>query len=641
MNRSNSALPAQPDLDPTVPTITVDGLTFRDLDHDGELGPYEDWRRPVAERVADLLSRMTLEEKVGTMLHGTLRADEGPLAVLGRGERYDLDDVAGLIGDRHVTSMITRLIPAPGPFAEQNNLVQRIAAKARLGIPVTISSDPRHHFGDLVGATVSGTGFTEWPETLGLGALDDVDLVRSFGDCVRREYRSVGIAMSLAPQADLATNPRWPRFSGSFGEDPALVDRMVGAYVEGVQAGADGLGPTSVACVVKHWVGYGATSNGFDGHNFYGRHAAFPSDAFDDHVAAFSRAFANGVAGVMPTYSILQDLELEGVPVEQVGAGFNRQLLQDLLRRDHGFGGMVLSDWAITRDCNDACRTGEPSQEAADIAMCWGVEDLSRVERFAACINAGVDQIGGEEDPAPLLEAVRSGRISEARIDDAVGSVLAHKFELGLFEQPFVDPEHATAVVGSPEARAEAADAQRRSLVALAGTATVPADAIVWAEGPLADELAARGVAMTDDVTAATFAVATTSTPHEELHPGFFFGRWQHEGDLDFKPGTPERDRLDALLGAVPTVLVVTMDRPPILTPFVDADSPSRAAAVVADLGASPAAVADVLTGATTAEGRMPFRLPATMEDAIASPCDRPSDDLAPLFPTGTGTFAD
>ncbi len=630
----------QPDIDPAVPTITVDGLTFRDLDHDGELAPYEDWRRPVAERVADLVARMTLEEKVGTMLHGTLRADAGPLAVLGRGERYDLDDVAGLIEGRHVTSMITRLVPAPGPFAEQNNLVQRIAAEARLGIPVTVSSDPRHHFGDLVGATVSGTGFTEWPETLGLGALDDVDLVRSFGDCVRREYRAVGIAMSLAPQADLATNPRWPRFSGSFGEDPALVDRMVGAYVEGVQAGTDGLGPTSVACVVKHWVGYGATANGFDGHNFYGRHAAFPSDAFDDHVAAFARAFANGVAGVMPTYSILQGVELDGVPLEQVGAGFNRQLLQDLLRRDHEFGGLVLSDWAITRDCNDACRTGEPTQEAADIAMCWGVEDLSRVERFAACINAGVDQIGGEEDPAPLLEAVRSGRISEARIDDAAARVLAHKFELGLFEQPFVDPDRAAAVVGSPDARAEAADAQRRSLVVLAGTATVPAGAIVWADGQLADELAARGVTVTDDVTTATYAVVTTSTPHEDLHPGFFFGRWQHEGDLDFKPGTPERRRLDALLTAVPTVLVVTMDRPPILRPFVDADSPSRAAAVVADLGASPAAVADVLTGAATPEGRMPFRLPASMADAIASPGDRPSDDLAPLFPLGSGGAA-
>lgn len=618
-----------------VPTLDVDGHRFRDLDRDGVLSPYEDWRRAAGERADDLLDRLTLDEKVGLMLHGSLRAADGPMAMLGQGTSYDLAAARTQLLDRRVSSVITRLTSDPAAFAEQSNLIQDIAAEGRLGIPVTISSDPRHHVGEIFGATVTGSGFTEWPEPLGLGAVGDADVVRRFGDCVRVEYRAVGIHMSLAPQADLGTSQRWPRFAGTFGEDPDVVNALVGAYIEGAQGGRGGLHADSVACVVKHWVGYGAARDGFDGHNYYGRFSAFPAGAFADHVRAFQNAFDVGVAGVMPTYNILEGLELAGEPLEQVGAGFSEQLINGLLRRDHGFGGLVVSDWAITHDSSESCRTGEPSQGPDEIAMCWGVEDLSRVERFAKAINAGVDQLGGEEDPEPLLEAVRAGLVTESRIDDAVRRTLVQKFELGLFERPFVDPAAANAVIGDPAVAAAAVDAQRRALVVLeaARRPMIVGDDIVLADDPIADALTERGITVTDDPAVATRAVVVTATPHQQLHPGHFFGRIHHEGDTDFDVDDDEWCRIEPILSEVPTIVIVHMDRPAVVTPFC-----GLADALIAELGVSPDVVADVLVGRTEATGRLPFTLFRHRDDVSASPCDRPSGNT--LFPRGTGVFA-
>ena len=298
---------------------------------------------------------------------------------------------------------------------------------------------------------MESTGFSQWPDTLGFGALGDEALVERFGDVVRQEYRAVGIHMALSPQADLATSPRWPRIDGTFGNDPAMVRRLVGAYVRGIQGGRSeagrpsSLGASSVAAVVQHWVGYGASRDGFDGHNWYGRYSAFPSGKLNEHIEAFLDAFAVGVSGVMPTYNILEDVVLDGEPLEAVGAGFSKQLLIDLLRGVYGYQGVILSDWGITRDMSESCRSGVPVQTPEFIAMPWGVEELSHVEKFAKTINAGVDQIGGENDPGPIVEAVGLGLVSLARIDDAVRRILIQKFELGLFDNPFVE---ASAAVG-------------------------------------------------------------------------------------------------------------------------------------------------------------------------------------------------
>jgi len=221
----------------SAPIIQVGGRKFKDLNRNGLLEPYEDWRRPPRERALDLVARMTLEEKAGMMMHGTARSS-GPMGMVGAGTGYDTAAMGRLIRDAAVNSFITRLRAEPATLAAQNNALQEIAERTRLGIPLTISTDPRNHFQYTLGASVQSSGFSQWPETLGFAALRDVSLVRRFADIARQEYRAVGIEETLSPQADITTEPRWSRISGTFGEDPDLASELVEAYVQGFQHGA-------------------------------------------------------------------------------------------------------------------------------------------------------------------------------------------------------------------------------------------------------------------------------------------------------------------------------------------------------------------------------------------------------------------
>jgi beta-glucosidase len=635
----------------SAPMIELDGLRFRDLDHDGELAPYEDRRNPVAVRVTDLIGRMTIEEKVGQLLHGTATA-EGPLAVLGIGDEYDIEAARGLVLGSGVTSMVSRLSPSPGRLAEQNNMLQAVAAQGRLGIPITLSTGPRNHFSALAGPNVEANGFSQWPGPLGLAATNDAELVKRFGEVVRQECRAVGFHMALTPQADLATEPRWSRTDGTFGSDPDVVRTCVGAYVRGLQGGVGGVGVESVAAVVKHWVGYGASRDGFDGRSYYGRFSAFPGGHFDKHVSAFLDAFDAGVAGVMATYNILEGVHLDGVEIEQVGAGFNAQLLNELLRGVHGFDGLVMSDWAITKDLSESARTGVPPQEPTDFATCWGVEHLSRTERFAKGVNAGVDQFGGEDDPEPFFEALQTGLLADAQIDAAAGRVLKLKFELGLFDNAFVDAGAASTIVGNDDFRLAAATARSRSRVALKtdGRPAIAPDDVVYLHGLTADAFLAASVDITEDIEKATTAIVRLSTPSERIHPNFFLGSIQDEGDLDFKDGHSDLEALRSISAQVPTTVVVHMNRPAILTNVRD-----LARAIIVEFGTGrsildlafelaagdplvPASDSDLvenLTGATPLLGRLPYDLPISMAAVRSRHCDAPTGNVEPLYPFG------
>ncbi|MBA4355477.1 MAG: beta-glucosidase, partial [Novosphingobium sp.] len=299
----------------------------RDLNHNGKRDPYENPALSTEKRVTDLLARMTLEEKVALMLHGTLSA-EGSRGI-GIGKAYDKALAEQLLA-RGVNSFITRLSPDARAFAQENNAIQRMAQATRLGIPATISTDPRNHFQVTVGVSSASGGFSQWPETLGMAAIGDEKLVERFGRLVAAEYRAVGIQMALSPQADLYTEPRWARGVATFGADPATVSRLAGAYVRGFQGSVKGLVKSGVATVVKHWVGYGAEPEGFDGHNYYGRTAKLDNASFAQHVAAFDGALAAKSAGVMPTYVIAQGVSIAGKPVPQVGAGFSKPMIEGL-----------------------------------------------------------------------------------------------------------------------------------------------------------------------------------------------------------------------------------------------------------------------------------------------------------------------
>src|SRR2546427_1302938 len=208
------------------PVLQKDGLQFKDLNRNGVLDPYEDWRLSPEQRARDLVARMTLEEKAGAMMHGTVRAVGGTMAAAGMGGQYDTASARALIDSVKVTNLITRLNTDPRTLAVANNGLQAIAEGTRLGIPLTISTDPRNHFQYLTGVDTQTT-FSQGPEALGFAAIDDTALTRHFGDIARQEYRAVGIHMALSPQADLATEPRWPRVAGTFGEDAALAERLV------------------------------------------------------------------------------------------------------------------------------------------------------------------------------------------------------------------------------------------------------------------------------------------------------------------------------------------------------------------------------------------------------------------------------
>jgi beta-glucosidase len=628
----------------SAPLLTADGLTFKDLDKNGKLDPYEDWRLPAEVRTADLVQRMSLEELAGLMVHGTLFS-VGPMASLGVGSEYDLARMSRFILDGHVNAFITRLNAGAESFAKQNNEVQAIAESTRWGIPVTISSDPRNHFEHVLGATIQDSTFSMWPVPLGFAALNDAELTRHFADVVRQEYESVGIRESLAPQADLATEPRWPRTDGTFGEDVDIAKRMVEAYVVGLQDGPNGLKSSSVITVVKHWAGYGAAKDGWDSHNYYGRFAEFSGHNFAQHLIPFTGAFEANVGGVMPTYSIMQNLSIDGNQVEQVGAGFNRQLLLGLLRGRYGFRGVILSDWGITNDCPAACRNGASAgnkPDPRDIGMPWGAEDLTVAQRFAKTINAGVDQIGGTEQSSVIVEDVHNGSISEARVREAASRILLQKFQLGLFEQPYVDETRAAAIAGSEEFVREGQAAQARAVVLLENKTVAstgrpllplaPRGKKVYLSGVGAKAAETAGFSVVTDPAQADLAIIRAGAPHESEHPNFFFGSRQHEGRLTFTEKDGAYAELLRVSPKVATVFVTTLERPLILS-----NIRPHTTAMLGDFGISDEALLALLTGKISPRGRLPFELPSSVEAVRQQKSDLPHDSLSPLFPIGFG----
>jgi beta-glucosidase len=609
---------------------------YRDLNNNGLLDPYEDARLRDDQRTTDLIGRMTLDEKVGTLLHGTLPAIGNPFGSSDKG--YDLPAIEALIRERGITSMISRLSVPPAQFAAQNNAVQRLAERSRLGIPVTISTDPRNHFSVVAGASVAASGFTQWPEPLGLAALGDADLVRRFGAIAAREYRAVGLHMALSPQADLATEPRWSRALATFGADPETVSRLAGAYVEGFQGSAQGVTRTGVATVVKHFVGYGAEPEGFDAHNAYGATVKLTNKSFAQHLAAFEGPLKARSAGVMPMYAIVSGVTLNGRPLVPVAAGYNAKLLQGLLRKRLGYQGIVISDWGIASDCPQACLapTSQQPQGPGAIGMPWGVEHLSIDNRLAKGVSSGIDQFGGFDQPAPLRAAVNAGKITVRQLEDAVRRVLMVKFRLGLFDNPFVNEGAAARIVGAPEAVAQAARAQREAQVLLEnGSATLPlasARRKVWLFGVDATAAAAAGLQVVTDPKQADVALIRMAAPLEKLHPNHFFGAMQNEGRLDYRDGDPAYEALKSVSNRLPVVVAVDLDRPAILSNVRD-----KANAIIGLYGASDAALLDVVIGRAVARGRLPIELPRSMAAVQAQRPDLPNDSRDPLYQVGAG----
>lgn len=615
----------------TTPVIQVEGQGFKDLNRNGRLDRYEDWRLSPAQRAADLTERMSLDEKAGLLMHGNPPGLNGGLR-----NPWDMTGIAPQIRDRHIRFYINRVSAPPREMAAMANGAQKLAEETRLGIPLVISSDPRNHFQATFGLSVSAGKSTQWPEPPGMAAAGDPELVREFGRIAAREYRAMGISMALSPMADLASEPRWPRTNGTFGDDPAKVETFVQAYIEGFQGARAGLAPGGVATVVKHWAGYGAQPEGYDAHNPYGRDIAFPGGWFDRHVAPFKGAFRAGATGIMPTYGLMPDnVIINGRPAEKVAAGFSHQMLTELLRDTYKFDGFVLTDWKITDDCLTPCLEGTLKHD--EVGMPWGVENLSKPERFAKALDAGVDQFGGVMDPDILVKLVETGRITPERIDLSVRRMLVVMFQLGLFENPYVDADAAERIVGAPADREKALEAQRRSLVLLeAADGTLP---LVPAKKPRAwlwkmdAEIAkARGFTIVDSPEQADVALLRIAAPFT-TRPAYFFGSRHHEGSLAFASDNPDRLAVErAAAAGIPVMVSTYLDRPAILGPIKD-----KATVLIGDFGASDDALLDLVTGKARFTGTLPFELPSSMEAVEKQLPDVSADSDKPLYASGFG----
>ncbi|PPF59856.1 beta-glucosidase [Clavibacter michiganensis] len=634
---------AQPGLESagSAPVITLDGLRFRDLDKDGALTPYEDWRLSSDVRAADLVARMSPEERAGLLMHASLT---------NVGDAYDRAAFDPLLTDRHITTYISRLGADAPTLAREHNALQAAAEAERWGIPLKISTDPRHGFTVTEGQTVSNGDFSPFPDPIGMGAIDDPATTLEMGRIIAAEYRAVGITEALSPQADISTEPRWTRQDGTFGSVGADVAPHVAAYVEGLQGGTDGITPEGVATVVKHWVGYGAQVDGYDSHYYYGRYAAFPGGNFAEHITPYEGAFRNQAAGIMPTYSILKDLDLGDGVIEQVGANHNEYLLQDLLRGRYGFDGVITSDWGIANDCPEACRDTRPPAPffgSWGVGMPWGVEDLTLPARYASAISAGVDIIGGSDQPQYILQAVEQGLLTEARVIEAGQRVLEQKFELGLFEDPYVDPAAADALVGSAASRAAGLDAQQRSLTLLSDTTPAASESRVagdgaapalpvriepgmtaWLSGVQASAARSAGFAVVDDPADADVAIVRLADPRggDDLTDLGFTG-----SEADYQALVRAHD------AGARTIAVPQLTRPLILGNVVE-----NSDAVLASYGVSDEALLNVITGVAEPEGRLPFELPSTMDAVAAQSYDVPNDSASPLFAYRAGlSFAE
>ncbi|MBV9989528.1 MAG: glycoside hydrolase family 3 C-terminal domain-containing protein [Chitinophagaceae bacterium] len=604
-------------------TRPSDQPRFRDLNKNGKPDIYEDSKQPIEARVNDLLSQMTLEEKAGMMfINGARVNEDGSLEEKpGTGFFASIPTAPALINGKKMTHINLWQVPGVKALAVWYNNVQKLAEQSRLGIPVTIASDPRNAFSQTI-FSMSANGFSLWCEPLGLGAIGDTILTRQFADVVRQEYIAVGIREALHPMADLATEPRWPRISGTFGEDAALTAAMTKAYVLGLQG--EVLGPRSVAAMTKHFSGGGPQKEGLDPHFEFQKGQVYPGRKFNYHLIPFEAAFEAHTAAIMPYY---------GVPVDQtgenVGFSFNKAIITDLLRNKYHYDGVVCTDWGLVSDANMGGSVWP--------ARAWGVENLSKEQRVLKIINAGVDQFGGESIPESVVQMVKEGKLSESRIDQSVRRLLRQKFELGLFDNPYVDVDKAEKTVGRPDFVKAGEQSQRRAMILLkndkAGrNVQLPLVTGKWKiyAGNMDPKIVAQYGTVVSRPEDADFGILRLNTPWVPVDSKNFMARSFHHGDLDFKPH--ERDSILQIMAKVPCIVDIYLDRPAVF-PEINA----KAKAVLADFGASDAAVLDIIFGKAKPGGKLPFELPSSMDAVRKQREDVPYDSENPLYPFGFG----
>jgi len=477
-----------------VKILTVDGLAFKDLNKNGKLDKYEDWRLPVDVRAKDLASKMSVEQIAGLMLYSAHQAIPALSGPFGAGTYNGKKFTGGGVDPSWVTDqqkdflikdnlrhVLVTSVQSPEVAAKWNNHVQALVEGIGFGIPANNSSDPRHSTNSGVEYTAGAGGkISQWPDQLGLAATFDPEVVRQFGSIAAKEYRALGISTALSPQIDLGSEPRWIRINGTFGEDPQLSADMARADVDGFQTStgsaeiAGGWGYNSVNAMMKHWPGGGPEEGGRDAHFAYGKFAVYPGNNFDEHLVSFVDGAlklsgkTKMAAAVMPYYTISYNRDKNG---ENGGNSYSHYLITDLLRTKYHYDGVVCTDWGVTAD--------EGKTPDIFAGKSWGMETKTVAERHYKILMAGVDQFGGNNDAGPVIEAYNMGvkehgeAFMRTRFEQSAVRLLRNIFRTGLFENPYLDVEKSKRTVGNPEFMKAGYEAQLKSIVLLKNHASV------------------------------------------------------------------------------------------------------------------------------------------------------------------------
>ncbi|HCQ24179.1 MAG TPA: beta-glucosidase [Flavobacteriaceae bacterium] len=461
-----------------VTLLEKNGYAFKDLNKNGEIDKYEDWRLSNDQRAKDLAHQLTIEEIAGLMLYSSHQSipsrPRGYFAGTYNGKPYtegetepsDLtDQQMKFLKEDNLRHILLTSVKTPVIAAQWSNKTQAFCESIGKGIPANNSSDPRHGTtARAVYDAAAGGQISMWPSSIGMAATFNPNLVKEFGQTAASEYRALGITTALSPQVDIATDPRWMRFKGTFGESPKLAAAMAKAYCDGFQS--DEWGMKSVNAMVKHWPGGGSGEGGRDAHYGIGKYAVYPGNNFDDHLVPFLEgAFdldgeTQMASAVMPYYTISWNQDQNS---EQVGNTFSRYLITDLLRNKYGYDGVVCTDWGATRDhtAMDAFIDGKP----------WGIEELSIVDRHYKVLMVGADQFGGNNDAKPIIAAYEKGvkELGEdkmrARMEQSAVRLLRNIFRTGLFENPYLDLEKTKSIVGHSDKMTAGYEAQLQSIV--------------------------------------------------------------------------------------------------------------------------------------------------------------------------------
>ncbi|MEY2812275.1 MAG: hypothetical protein RLZZ390_102 [Bacteroidota bacterium] len=633
--------------------LNVDGLNFKDLNRNNQLDAYEDWRLSYDERAKDLLSKMSVEQKAGFMLISSTRLKndwsfEAPKTnepITSDFNETDLVQTVNMFTKKvmpvpimsaagttkgvttfHLRHFILRANTSTQVIAEWSNKLQALCEADGLGIPALVASNPRNHITKdaSIGLSVGKTTFTSWPGELGLSATRDLKLIRTFAETARQEWAAVGLRKGYMYMADLATEPRWQRIEGTFGENADWAAKVIYEVTLGFQGKQ--LSQQSVALTTKHFPGGGATEGGQDPHFDWGKNEVFPGGMFKNNLTPFKAAIKAGTSSIMPYYSIPIN-----TPYERVAYAYNKGVLQNLLRKELGFKGIINSD------------TGPIEM------MPWGVEHLSIQERYKLSLEAGINIYSGTADPTELLKTIRSGMVDMQLIDESVYRLLMEKFQLGLFENPYVDVDEAVALVGNQKFQQQADLAFRKSIVLLRNeSAQLPVQPRTKIYFELYHQKKGVSPSTVYQSVDTKFNVEFVKTPEVAdlillwITPGYK-SLFDSDGSplyLSLSKNGVDVNYINTLTAKKPTVLAVNYTNPWVINEIYDDKKTGNIKAVLATFGTTADALLDIVTGAFKPSGKMPFTTPRSEDAAQQQQSDVPGYLKGPnyaLFKYGEG----